>query len=59
MSSFTAQLDYKSIGKTFKGRPLYELTRAVTYCVGSLQDPFWTVTAPVGFKLTLQVYLGH
>lgn len=50
MSSFTAPLDYKDTGKTFRGRPVYELTRAVTYCVGSLQDPFWTVTAPVGFQ---------
>lgn len=53
MSSFTSKLDYKLIGKDSKGRKLYELTRAVTYCVGSLEDPFWTVTAPVGFKTDL------
>lgn len=53
MSSFTAQLDYVPVGRDHKGRELYELTRAVTYCVGSLEDPFWTVTAPVGFRTDL------
>jgi len=53
MSSFTAQLDYIPVGKDSRGRRLYELTRAVTYRVGSLEDPFFAVTAPVGFRTDL------
>lgn len=52
MSSFTEPLEYEPY-KYLKGRQLYTITRDITYCVGSLEDPFWKVTIPKGFVTDL------
>lgn len=49
MSSFTEPLEYEPAGRDHKGRKTYRLTRDITYCVGSLADPFWKVTVHKGF----------